>query len=351
MKSKIFCCLLLLSTTAGYSQTAEEIKKKFPGEEAAVLNSVLSYKITIRKGQPVVESKNLQQFFYLSSNAGVYMSKYGFTHSSFHQLGEYAAYTRTPDNRKIKVTDITSSDSKSSGVFYDDVKETSFDFPAVSQGAIGTLELNMIHKDAHLLSPYYFARSIPVLYSELRISFPEEMSIKYLLKGYNTDKIQMSQEKRRGEITYIFRATDLPSERSYADAPDMAYYTPHVVFYIERYKNEKGEDISYLSNLDDLHRMNYNFIKDINKSIQPELKHIVDSVVNGANSQEEKARRIYDWVQQHIKYVAFESGMEGFIPRDANLVCTRRFGDCKDMSSILTIMMNTAGINAYYTWI
>eukprot|EP00697_Spironema_sp_BW2_P014487 gnl/Spiro4/4929_TR2454_c0_g1_i1.p1 gnl/Spiro4/4929_TR2454_c0_g1~~gnl/Spiro4/4929_TR2454_c0_g1_i1.p1 ORF type:complete len:334 (-),score=-27.54 gnl/Spiro4/4929_TR2454_c0_g1_i1:12-1013(-) len=43
--------------------------------------------------------------------------------------------------------------------------------------------------------------------------------------------------------------------------------------------------------------------------------------------------------------------MEGFIPRDANLVCSRRFGDCKDMSSILTVMLRTAGLPAYYTWI
>jgi len=29
---------------------------------------------------------------------------------------------------------------------------------------------------------------------------------------------------------------------------------------------------------------------------------------------EEKARRIYSWVQQSIKYIAFEQGMEGFVP-------------------------------------
>ncbi len=49
--------------------------------------------------------------------------------------------------------------------------------------------------------------------------------------------------------------------------------------------------------------------------------------------------------------MAFEQGMEGFIPRDASLVCARRFGDCKDMSSILKIMMQYAGIPSYFTWI
>jgi hypothetical protein len=351
MKSIVLALIIIAGSACSYAQTTEEVKKKFPGEEAVLLNSVLIYKITIKDGAPAVESKDVQQFMYLSANAGAYMSKYGFTHSSFHELEEYAAYTKTPDNKKIKVTDFKTTDSKSSGIFYDDVKETSFDFPAISPGAIGTLELSMLHKDAHLLSPYYFARSIPVMNSELRISFPKSMSVKYLLKGNDTARISVSQETRRGETTFIFKATDIPSERGYADAPDNAYYTPHVVFYIERYKDEKGNDVTFLNNLDDLLKMNYNFVKEINKTASPDLKRIVDSITSKANSNEEKARLIYKWVQEHIKYVAFEEGMEGFIPRDANLVCSRRFGDCKDMSSILTLMLNTAGVTAYYTWI
>ncbi len=351
MKVKILLGLSLCVAAIVCGQSKEEMLQKYPGEEAVVLNSQLFYKISVKDGKPEVQSKNVQQFFYLSANASAYMSKYGFTHSSFHELQEYAAFTKTPDNKKVKVTDFKTTHSKSSGIFYDDVKETSFDFPASSPGAVGTLELNMIHKDARLLSPFYFSRSIPVINSEIRISFPKDMTVKYLLKGNNTDKIQMTQDTRRGEITYTFKMTDVKSERRYADAPDEAYYSPHVIFYIASYKNDEGELVSYLDGLDALHRMNAEFIKDINKEIKPELKHIVDSLTGKLTTQEQKARRIYEWVQQSIKYVAFEEGMEGFIPRDANLVCSRRYGDCKDMSSILTVMLNAAGVPAYYTWI
>ena len=43
--------------------------------------------------------------------------------------------------------------------------------------------------------------------------------------------------------------------------------------------------------------------------------------------------------------------MGGFVPREAGLVCSRRFGDCKDMASILTEMNTAAGLTAYFTWI
>lgn len=333
------------------SQNVEEIKKKFPGTEAVILNSNMSYKIKIKDGKPVVESNDLQQLLFLSSNAGAYMGRYGFSHSSFHRLLDYEAYTQTPENKKIKVTDFKTSDDQRGSVFYDDVKETLFDFPGVAAGSIGTLKLNYAHEDAHLLSPFYFSRRIPVINSQVSISFPKDMKIKYLLKGNDTSVIKMNTDSRRNEITYTFSVKDLPAENRYPDAPDNAWYSPHVIFYIENYKDEDGKTISYLANTNDLFELDKDYVKNINKEVGPALQHVIDSLTDKVNNNEEKARKIYNWVQQNIKYVAFEAGMEGFVPRDANLICNRRFGDCKDMSSILTTMLNKAGVPAYYTWI
>lgn len=351
MKYFFFSLIIIELTVIASAQDIEAIKKKFPGNDAVVLNSNLDYKIKVENGQPKVESKDLQQLLYLSSGAAAYMGRYGFSHSSFHKVLDYEAYTQTADNKKIKVTDFRTSDDQGGSVFYDDVKETLFDFPAIGEGSIGTLKLDIAHEDPHLLSPFYFARRIPVLNSELTIHFPKDMKIKYLLMGNDTSKIQVTLQTKRNENIYSFKVNDLPAENRYPDAPDNSWYSPHVVFYIEQYKNEQGETVSYLSNLEDLFNLDKSFVKNINKEVGKDLQHVIDSCISNTSSDEEKARKIYNWVQQNIKYVAFEAGMEGFVPRDANLICTRRFGDCKDMSSILTTMLNKAGIAAYYTWI
>ena len=49
--------------------------------------------------------------------------------------------------------------------------------------------------------------------------------------------------------------------------------------------------------------------------------------------------------------MAFEDGLEGFVPRPAGLVCSRRFGDCKDMASLLTALLQIAGLDGHFTWI
>jgi hypothetical protein len=347
----LFMLIFLSVVSCVGAQSLDSIQRLFPGEEAVMQNVFMHYTISVKNNEPAVESEETEQIKYLSAHAASYMSQYGFVQSDFQEVSKYQAYTMTSDNHKLKVQDFKTSNYKDASVFYDDVKQTRFDFPAVGAGAVGTLEIERVHHDAHLLSPFFFSRFIPVLKSELKVSFPKDMSVKYVLLGSDTSRINVVKESRGGQYHYIFTFINCPAGKNYPDAPNMSWYAPHVIFYIERFRNDKGETVPFLSSVDDLYHLNYSFLKTINKEISPELSHIVDSLTSKVSTDEQKARSIYSWVQKNIKYVAFEKGMEGFIPRDASLVCKRRFGDCKDMSSILTVMLNAAGIHAYYTWI
>ena len=357
MKNKpLFLTITLLSCLVIFSknlraQDLDSIRKQYPGEKAVLLKRTLEYNIDLKNGEPYVESNEVQQMEYLLGSATAYMGQFGFSHSDFQQLVSYDAYTLTPEDKKLKVSEFKTSTDKESFVFYDDVKQTTFNFPSVEPGAIGNLQVSWHNTDPHLLSPFYFANNIPVLNSELKITISKDISIKYVLAGLDTANISVNVESKHHNNIYTFNYKNCPADKSYADAPGFAWYSPHVIFYIEKYKDEKGNVIPYLSNADDLYRLNYSYLKKMNPVTNGELKHVVDSLTTNLTSPESRARAIYSWVQQNIKYVAFEDGMGGFVPRDAGLVCSRRFGDCKDMASILTEMMHDAGVTAYYTWI
>ena len=346
----IISLCVVFGCSVASAQDLEKIRKRYPGENAVVLEKVMHYQVQVRNGEPYVESKESQKLLYLSDNASQ-LGRYSFYHGTFHEVREYAAYTQTSMNKKIKVTDFKTSNSSSNNLFYDDLKETRFDFPSAASGATGNLELTTVHTKPYLLSPFYFSRGIPVIKTQLKITCTKDISIKYLLKGLDTSVIRVSKETRSNKTTYVFEVENLPAERSYRDAPDGAWYMPHVVFYIDQYVNAAGQRTPFLGTVDDLYKLNYSFISGVNKVPGPELKLLVDSLTRGTKDKLEHTRRIYRFVQKHIKYIAFEDGMGGFIPRDANLVLHRRYGDCKDMASLLTMMLNTAGVPAYYTWI
>ena len=67
----------------------------------------------------------------------------------------------------------------------------------------------------------------------------------------------------------------------------------------------------------------------------------------GARTEPEKVARIYYWVQDHVRYIAFENGLRGFIPHDAGRVYASRYGDCKDMANLLHEMLRMAGVKSY----
>ena len=352
---RVAACAVIAGVLAGWftaaAQTVDELKKQFPGEKAVMLNRTFEYNIDLKNNEPYVESRELQQIEYLLGSATAYMGQYGFSHSDFNELISYEAYTRTADDKKIKVTEFKTSIDKQNFVFYDDVKEKSFNFPGVEPGAIGNLQVSWHDKDPHLLSPFYFTGYMPTVNAELKLTVSKDIALKYKLIGLDTANIMVTVDAKHRSNVYTFKYKNCPADKHYPDAPEFSWYSPHVVFYIESYKNDQGKVISYLSNEDDLYRLSYGYIKNINNTIDPGLRRIVDSLTSKLTTPEDKAKSIYAWVQQSIKYVAFEDGMEGFIPRDAGLICSRRFGDCKDMASILTEMMTAAHIPAYFTWI
>ncbi len=94
------------------------------------------------------------------------------------------------------------------------------------------------------------------------------------------------------------------------------------------------------------------FVKNLNTTEDENLKQITLELTQNLLNDEEKIKAIFYWVKDNIKYVAFENGYEGFIPREAKLVNERKFGDCKDMSSIITEMAKYANIpNVNICWI
>src|SRR5690606_20483038 len=65
----------------------------------------------------------------------------------------------------------------------------------------------------------------------------------------------------------------------------------------------------------------------------------------------EKIKAIYYWVQDNIRYVAFEDGLAGFIPDNCQNVYQKLYGDCKGSANLLKEMLILAGFDARLVWI
>ena len=344
--------LLLISATAK-AQTVEEMQKLFPGKMATFSNVHRKVEISFKKGVPYAEANEVSEMMILDDKANGIYNKDRVFNSSFNELKKVEAYTLFPDGndmKKIKVSEFKTQSSTSSGVFYDDVKETAFDYAKVVKGSITHVETNHYNKDIRFISPFYFSSYLPVHSASYSISFPEEVDVKYIIKNDDKKLITVTESKSGKKKKLEFTASNISNYEYFGDGTSASYYAPHVIVYVTDYKNDEGVNPVF-SSVDELYKWNAAFLKNVNTEVDPALKKIADSVCTDKKTEREKAQAIYLWVQNHIKYVAFEDGLEGFIPRQAADVCTKRYGDCKDMASLLTAMLKASGLNASFTWI
>lgn len=336
------------------AQSFDEISAKYPNNYAVMQQYTRAITISLKDGEPVAESRTEEEILVLSDKAnGIYSRQYVYS-SSYNELSDVEAYTRVPEGNKytkVKVTDIKTESSRSNSVFYDDAKESSFDLPSLVKGATGYIGYTQTHKDMHLLPPLYCVSYIPIVNEKFIINFPAGMQLRYSIRNDENKLISVTEDNKGNQHSYTFTAHDVKPTSRFADAPSYAYYEPHIIVQLVSYKNEKGDVVNYLGNLDDLYKWNYNFISRLENTKEQSLKYLADSLTANAATEREKAQRIYAWVQANMKYVAFEEGIEGFVPRRAVDVYNRRFGDCKDMASILTALLQLAGLKAYFTWI
>lgn len=204
----------------------------------------------------------------------------------------------------------------------------------------------------NMLPTCEFQREAKVEKETFEVVVPPNVKMGFLLRGGDTSVIRRSVTERNGMTVYTFTAQNLPAVKNYNYIPSHNYAVPHVIPYVISYKaNGAKKDTLFTASKDQLYKHLYQYVKGINIKVSDALNKKTDEITAHSYSQRDKAVAIYKWVQNNLHYFGFEQGMEGQIPRQADTVFTRMYGDCKDMSSILMAMCRRAGIQAHFAWI
>lgn len=81
------------------------------------------------------------------------------------------------------------------------------------------------------------------------------------------------------------------------------------------------------------------------KTEQALWKQIPDSIQQ--KSGDEQALALIRFVQDEVRYLGLEIGINAYKPHNPMEVLEQRFGDCKDKSLLLCVLLKKCGINAY----
>lgn len=354
-KVKYIFVFLSLCCISGYSQYAPDyntFKKKYPNAHSIRLVQETRIEIKIENGKIDILQEDYEEDLFLDENA-IDASKKALNFSSFFELQKIEASSFIFENKKYRETKVETFKEKDEldQSFYDDTKSLNFIYPNLKKGSKSSLKYSQKIKNPRFLSPFYFGDFQPILSNKITIVADKDIQFKF--QEFNAEDLNISfkKEEKKGKVIYTWQLDAIDEFEYERNSPTFKKIIPHIIPIITSYKVD-GKTINLLSNTSDLYNWYYSLVKDINQEENDaQLVTLVNLLIADKESDLEKVRAIYYWTQQNIKYIAFEYALGGFIPREANSIFKKKYGDCKDNSSILLKMLEIAGLKGNLTWI
>ena len=355
-KSILFLFTVVFSTisNAQFSEEYTKYKEAYPDEERVRINDYTKMTLRVIDGEVKIDLDYTEEDIYLKQTSN-YFAERSLSYTSFFDFNEIEAHTLVYTGKKYKkekVKVFSHKDELSGSVFYDDSRSVNFIFPKLSEGSKSYLHYSERINDPHFMAGMYFGSYYPVLNTTYEIVVDKNINI--MFKKFNTDTLNYEYTKADDGkfITHTWNIKNMNIYKSEGNTVNFRNYLPHIIPIIENYTSSEKGKVDVLGDVDELYNWYYSFICDINqKEPNEELVKTVNEITKDKTSDIEKVKAIYYWVQKNIKYVAFEYALGGFIPREANDIYTKKYGDCKDNSSILKEMLEIAQLDGHLTWI
>ncbi|MDC8003643.1 transglutaminase-like domain-containing protein [Aureisphaera galaxeae] len=324
---------------------AKELKEKY--EEADIAIKSRTTKVTFKRNK---QSGKLEALVRDKINLVGISSSARIQYPVFYDSESKVERFMLRSNKGRDITAVVKDEAmKSEDLFHTDyrVKYTELSFPL--QGYNRMIEIEKRYTDSKYFTSLYFSDHFPVVEGKLIVTIPSwlELDIKeFNFEGYTIEKSEKTSEGN-SVITYTYKELDERSKKKYSLGPSYLY--PHVLFIAKAYKSKEGT-VNLFSNTEDLFAWYNSLVEsvEIDSSVYTDK---VKELVAGVSSDEEKIKNIYYWVQDNIRYIAFEDGIAGFKPDSPQNVFTKRYGDCKGMAILTKNMLQEAGFDARLVWI
>ncbi|GAA3600126.1 DUF3857 domain-containing protein [Flavivirga amylovorans] len=352
---RLFLLIVFAIGFTAFSQESKEYnlyKKLYPNAKSVKLNQSRLVTIKLDAGKIDITQEFIEEDLYLDESAN-YNSKKSLKFSSFFELDKVEASSFMFSDGKYKEIEVTDFKEKDEidNSFYDDTKSLNFIFPNLKKGSKSVLKYSENIKNPRFLSPFYFGDFSPIINNKVTIVVDKNIDMSF--KAFNTDTLNIDFKKieKRNITIYTWELKNIDEYEYESNTPTYKKILPHIVPIITSYKsNNINTDLA--KSVSNLYAWYYSLVKDINKEdVDENLVKLVEELIADKPNDLEKVKAIYYWTQKNIKYIAFEYALGGFIPRQANDIFQKKYGDCKDNSSILYKMLDIAGLKGDLTWI
>lgn len=337
----LFCCTLLHAQD--YVKMANELQAKYKDAPVAIISSYINYEFMKDGGKPLVKVIEKKQASLLSLRYNQKITEY-ISYDNNSQVEKFLASSKLSHGSPMYCGTYTSD-----GYFYDDSKFCSQILKLSEVGEVWQVNTVKRVNDSKYQTSAYFQEGYPVVSKTVVFTIPEDIDVE--LKEFNFEGNSISKTETTSGNKRIIKYTinDLAPFQDVRYKPGIQHYSPHVLILVKSIKTGARSE-NLLASTDDLYKWYHSLTGQL-KTDPAVFKPTVDKLTAGKKTDEEKIKAIFYWVQDNVRYIAFEDGIAGFKPDEAQNVFEKKYGDCKGMANLTKEMLKLAGYDARLTWI
>lgn len=317
---------------------------KYKDSEAVIINSESEYEFDLVENKVTIREERNQKLLSLRYNTYINEVEFYDSNSGIKEFSCESSLNQKSDNSDKVCGNYTNSD-----YFFDDNKFCSHKLKLLEAGEIWKTHVNKIYNDSKYLTSVYFHDKYPIVKKKIVLRIPSAIDVD--IREFNFEKYSVEKHvTEEGKFRIVeFSISNIPPMENVRLSRSVQFIYPHLLILVKSFQSE-GERVNILSNLNDL----YSWYRSLTRQLTVKsdvFAPLVHNILKGKVTDDEKISTIFYWVQDNIRYIAFEDGLAGFKPDDAHSVFQKKYGDCKGMANLTKEMLRYAGYDARLSWI
>ena len=194
--------------------------------------------------------------------------------------------------------------------------------------AYTTVGRNPIHEDKFGAN-FYLQHSLPVAQINIALLKPDDYYLAYKTKNNAPDPVI---SKKGGNTRYSWNAVDTQAILYESNTP--IWYIPAPAIEFTSFKSWGAVAKQYSKHY------------TTSPKDRAYLKLATKDLLKTAKNRSDSLTALVRFVQDDVRYLGFENGLNSFKPSNPKDVFERRYGDCKDKALLLSALLQNQGIEA-----
>lgn len=306
----------------------------------------------------IISDQQSTYTYVIENNKVVVKEKQDVTYSCVKNIRPvtfYRFYNINSEITKIRVKGVKASSPGyetyiKENIFYDDSKVCHLNLHFKEKNEVGTVTYEKKYKDVYEFSFINIAETHFIKDKTIRIIVPQWMEIDIVENNFDAGiNRSVTVDPKSGNTIYTYHIENQEAYRYEDFMPDYMLAFPTIQIVPRKAViNKKTEEYFYSFG----HMYKWCKSKaDLTDNDHTVIAQLAKEITKDCETGPDKINALLNWVQNNIRYVAFEYGIQGFKPDEAQAVVRKKYGDCKGMSNLLKCLLMAEGFDARLVWI